>query len=77
MSVIKPARHRKDDTPGGVHRARMTERNLKRLGDGRRWPAETLMSGMKRTRGPTLNATSERGLMRDAGIKVPAYAIRR
>ena len=73
MSVIKPAEHRKGGTPGGVHRARMTERDLKRLGDGRRWPAETFMSGMK----PTLNATSERGPMRDAGMKMLAYAIRR
>ena len=35
------------------------------------------MSGMKRTMGPTLNATTERGLMRDAAFKVLAYAIRR
>jgi len=61
----------------GVHRSQMTEANLKRLGYGRRWLAETFMSGMKRTMGPTFNATTERGLMRDAGLKVLAYAVRR
>ena len=55
----------------------MTETNLKKLGYGRRWLAETFMSGMKRTMGSTLNATSERGLMADALMKVLAYAIRR
>jgi len=35
------------------------------------------MSGMKRTMGSTLNATCDRGLMTDAMMKVPAYAIGR
>lgn len=76
MSVIKPVRHR-EGPPGGVYRSHMTEANLKRLGDGRRWLAEAFTSGMKRTMGPTLNATTERGLMREAGMKVLAYAIQR
>ena len=50
---------------------------MNKLGYGRRWHAETFMSGMKRTMGSTLNATTERGLMFDAGMKVLAYAIRR
>jgi hypothetical protein len=76
MGVIKPVKH-KGGPPGGVYRSQMTEANLKKLGYGRRWLAETFMSGMKRTMGSTLNATTERGLMRDAGMKVLAYAIRR
>ena len=77
MSVIKPARHKKDGSLGGLYRSQMTEANLKKLGYGRRWLAETFMSGMKRTMGSTLNATSERGQMMDAAMKVLAYAIRR
>jgi hypothetical protein len=77
MSVIKPVKHRKDGSLGGLYRSQMTEMNLKKLGYGRRWLAETFMSGMKRTMGSTLNATSERGLMTDAAMKVLAYAIRR
>ena len=76
MGVIKPVK-RKEGPPGGLYRSQMTEANLKKLGYGRRWLAETFMSGMKRTMGPTLNATTERGLMTDAGMKVLAYAIRR
>ena len=77
MSVIKPARCKADGTLGGLYRSQMTETNLKKLGYGRRWLAETFMSGMKRTMGSTLNATSEHGLMTDAMMKVLAYAIRR
>lgn len=76
MSVIKPVRHG-EGPPGGLYRSQMTPQNLKKLGYGRRWHAETFMSGMKRTMGPTLNATTERGLMFDAAMKVLAYAIRR
>jgi len=76
MSVIKPVKH-KEGPPGGVYRSQMTDKTLKKLGYGRRWHAETFMSGMKRTMGPTLNATTERGLMTDAATKVLAYAIRR
>ena len=77
VGVIKPVVHRKDGTLGGTHRSKMTEANLKQLGYGRRWLAETFMSGMKRTMGSTLNAMTERGLMTDAATKVLAYAIRR
>ena len=77
MGVIKPAKYRADGSLGGLYRAQMTEANLKKLGYGRRWHAETFMSGMKRTMGSTLNARTERGLMRDAMLKVLAYTIRR
>lgn len=76
MSVIKPVQH-KDGPPEGLHRSQMTDKTLKKLGYGRRWHAETFMSGMKRTMGSTLHATTERGLMIDAATKVLAYAIRR
>lgn len=76
MSVIKPVQH-KAGPPNGLYRSQMTDKTLKKLGYGRRWHAETSMSGMKRTMGSTLNATTERGLMIDAATKVLAYAIRR
>ena len=44
---------------------------------GRRWHAESFISGMKRTCGSTLAARSEPALMIEAGLKVLAYAIRR
>jgi hypothetical protein len=76
MSVIKPVKHG-EGPPGGLYRSQMTEANLKKLGYGRRWHAETFMSGLKRTMGNALNATTERGLMFDAAMKVLAYALRR
>jgi hypothetical protein len=76
MSVIKPVKHQ-EGKPGGLYRSQMTAKTLKKLGYGRRWHAESFMSGMKRTMGSTLNATTERGLMFDAGMKVLAYALRR
>lgn len=44
---------------------------------GRRWHAETFISGMKRTCGSTLAARSEPALLVEAGLKALAYAIRR
>jgi len=44
---------------------------------GRRWHAETFISGMKRTCGSTLAARAEPALLVEAGLKALAYAIRR
>jgi hypothetical protein len=44
---------------------------------GRRWHAESFVSGMKRTCGSTLSAKSEPALLAEAGLKALAYAIRR
>ena len=44
---------------------------------GRRWHAESFISGMKRTCGSTLAARSEPALLVEAGLKALAYAIRR
>ena len=44
---------------------------------GRRWHAESFISGLKRTCGSTLTARSEAALFNEAGLKALAYAIRR
>jgi hypothetical protein len=44
---------------------------------GKRWHAESFISGMKRTCGSTLAARSEPALKVEAGLKALAYAIRR
>ena len=46
-------------------------------GYGRRWHVESFISGMKRTRGSTLAARSERALFTEAALKALAYAVRR
>ncbi len=76
MSLIKPVKC-KEGPPSGLYRSQMTDKRLEKLGYGRRWHAETFMSGMKRTMGSMLVATTGRGLMIDAATKVLAYAIRR
>ena len=58
--------------PGRVRCARHTPYHY-----GRRWHAESFISGMKRTCGSTLSARSERALLAEAGLKALAYAIRR
>jgi hypothetical protein len=75
-SIIKPVRHT-SSPPGGLYRSAMTPTQLKASGYGRRWHAESYMSGLKRTMGSTLNARTKRGLMMDAALKVLAYAFRR
>ena len=44
---------------------------------GRRWHAESFISGMKRMCGSTLNGRSLRTLLTEASLKALAYAIRR
>jgi hypothetical protein len=44
---------------------------------GRRWHAESFISGMKRTCGSTLAARGQRALFNEAGLKALAYAVRR
>lgn len=76
-SIIKPAVRRSDGGLSGTYRSAMTPGQLQRSGYGRRWHAESFMSGLKRTTGSTLNATTDRGLLNDAALRVLAYAIRR
>lgn len=76
-SMIKPARCRADGSLGGEHRPAMTEQNLKRRGYGKRWHIETFFSGLKRMMGSTLTARSDANLLKEAAIRVLAYALHR
>jgi hypothetical protein len=73
-SLIPPVIHRNDGTAGGRWRTLMTDLP-KRY--GRRWHAESFMSGLKRTMGSTLAARSEHALFTEAALRVLAYALRR
>jgi hypothetical protein len=76
-SWIPPAVHRSDGEVNGRYRSQMTPETLKEKGYGRRWIAESFMSGLKRTTGSALNARNERSLFVEAGLRVLAYALRR
>jgi hypothetical protein len=73
-SLIPPVIHRDDGAVGGPWRSQMVELP-KRY--GRRWHAESFMSGLKRTMGSTLAARSEHTLFTEAALRVLAYALRR
>lgn len=76
-SLIKPVRHRADGTLGGTYRAAMTPPHLKRRGYGRRWHVESFISGLKRVTGSTLTARNAEQQIKDAAIRVVAYALHR
>lgn len=76
-SLIKPARCRADGSLGGEHRPAMTPENLKKRGYGKRWHIETFFSGLKRMMGSTLAARSDANLLKEAAIRVLAYALHR
>ena len=44
---------------------------------GRRWHAEAIMSGLKRTTGSALTASKGNTLDAEAGLRVLAYSVRR
>jgi hypothetical protein len=75
-SYIPPVPKTRDGTiksgPGRVRCGRHVPHHY-----GRRWHAESFISGMKRTCGSTLSARSEPALLVEAGLKALAYAIRR
>jgi hypothetical protein len=73
-SLIPPAVVRADGTAGGFWRSRMTDLPPRY---GKRWHAESFMSGLKRTTGSTLAARSEHALFTEAALRVLAYALRR
>jgi len=73
-TLIPPAVCRDDGTVGGFRRSRMTDLPPRY---GKRWHAETFMSGLKRTMGSTLAARSEHALFTEAALRVLAYALRR
>jgi hypothetical protein len=75
-SHVPPVPKAKDGTVrGGPDRVRCAEHEPYVY--GRRWHAESFISGMKRTCGSTLAARGERALFNEAGLKALAYAVRR
>jgi transposase len=76
-SVIKPNGHRADGRRNGTYRRRMSKKNLKAWGYGRRWAVETFFSGLKRTMGHALSARNATQMIAEATFRVLAYALRR
>lgn len=74
-SWIPPAVHRKDGTAGGYWRSRMAQGLPPRY--GRRWAAESFMSGLKRVIGPWLRSRQPPQQLREALLKAVAYSIHR
>lgn len=74
-SWIPPAVHRRDGTVGGYWRSVMAEGLPPRY--GRRWAAESFISGMKRVVGPWLRSRQPRRQLCEALLKVLAYSIHR
>jgi hypothetical protein len=76
-SIIKPARHKSDGSLGGTWRAAMTKEHLRKCAYGRRWQIESFISGLKRTTGSALAARTDTNLLKEAAIRVLAYALNR
>ncbi|MBX9625784.1 MAG: transposase [Gemmataceae bacterium] len=73
-SYIPPVVHRRDGTVGGMYRSRMT---VLPAGYGKRWHAESFMSGLKRSTGSALASRKANTLDAEASLRVLAYSIRR
>jgi len=74
-SWIPPVVHRADDTVGGHWRSLMAQGLPPRY--GRRWWAESYMSGMKRVTGPWLRARQSPRQLIEGLLKAVAYSIHR
>jgi len=74
-SWIPPAVHRADGSVGGRWRSRMARGLPRRY--GRRWAAESFISGMKRKLGADLSGRGKAAQLRQAALKVIAYSIHR
>ena len=74
-SFIPPGVHRADGRVGGYWRARMAQGLPRRY--GRRWAAESFISGLKRVVSPWLRARQRRSQRIEALLKVLAYSIHR
>ena len=74
-SWIPPTVHRADGKVGGYWRARMAKGLPKRY--GRRWAAESFISGMKRKLGAGVRARHPAQQLKEALRKVLAYSIHR
>lgn len=73
-SYIPPVIKRRDGGIGGTYRSRMRR---KPRGYGRRWHAESFMSGLKRTTGSALTSRKDNTLDAEASLRVLAYSVRR
>jgi hypothetical protein len=76
-SIIKPARHKQDGTLGGTWRSAMTPEHLRQRAYGKRWQIESFISGLKRTTGSALAARKDSNLLKEAAVRVLAYALNR
>ena len=76
-SLIRPARSRADGTRGGYWRSRMTPGHLRARGYGQRWQVESFFSALKRKLGSTLASRNPAQLLKEATLKVLAYALHR
>lgn len=76
-SIIKPRKTRADGHRGGLYRSTMTPEHLKRSGYGKRWQVESFMSGLKRMTGSGLSAQTPAQQLKEAAIRVVAYALHR
>ncbi len=76
-SLIRPVVHRADGTLGGQWRSRMTPEHLRARGYGRRWQVESFFSALKRKFGSALNSRTETQLLKEATLRVLAYALHR
>ena len=74
-SWIPPAVHRADGTVGAYWRSRMAQGLPPRY--GRRWAAESSMSGLKRVVGPWLRSRLPQQQLREALLKAVVYSIHR
>lgn len=73
-SYIPPEVKRKDGRIGGMYRSRMRR---KPKGYGKRWHAESFMSGLKWTTGSALTSRKNNTLDAKAAFWVLAYSVRR
>lgn len=73
-SYIPPVVRRRDGKVGGRYRSRMRR---KPKGYGKRWHAESFMSGLKRTTGSALTSRKDNTLDAEAALRVLAYSVRR
>ena len=76
-SLIRPARARADGTRGGYWRSRMTPEHLRARGYGQRWQVESFFSALKRKLGSTLTSRTPAQLLKEATLRVLAYALHR
>lgn len=73
-SFIPPVVHCRDGAVGGMYRSRMT---VLPKGYGKRWHAESFMSGLKRPTGSALASRKPNTLDAEAALRVLGYSIRR